>query len=110
MEIHPPDWIERVPVPTIKKTPILVQFISEPGSSNKKSVTVKPDVPQSSGEVLRCRELIDGRFTNTGITRTVNISPQEVTVSLSATAPDGRFKAVYLVWWEQGSSPDTTCS
>jgi hypothetical protein len=111
LEIHPIDWIERVPEPTLRKTPILVQNIFIPPSSfgQEKIVILRPDRPKLPGEVLRCRELIDDRFTTKGIQRYITISPQQVAVSVTVAGPDGRFKAVYLVWWEQGSTPDTTC-
>lgn len=106
MEIHPPDWIQRLPPPTLRKTPVLVAFkphFSDSGILvSQKSVTFAPEVSQGNGEVLRYREEIDGRFTvMSGINRTITIAPPNVTVSLNATDVNASFKAVYIVWWEK---------
>jgi hypothetical protein len=138
LEIHPVDWVERVAAtPPVPKTPALFELIDWDNATASKSLTIMPNVPTAdrpAGSVLRCRELIDGRLTDmSSVTRhdvvvsddqvvvTVEVKrtvtpneqpPQDVPVPVPpyAGVSPGRFKAVYLVWWEQGGAPRTTCA
>jgi hypothetical protein len=131
LEIHPVDWIESVVAPPVKKTPFVVQAITtSPAPTARVTHTMAPDEPApDAGWTLRCRELIDGRFTDTSSVtlREVNLRANalEVTVEVERRVEigpppppgqprldriiPGRFKAVYVVWWERGPAA-TGCS
>jgi hypothetical protein len=107
MEIHPVDWLRRVPAPALRKTPVMAELIGPVGTT--KTLRFSPEVARNSGQTLRCRELVDGRFTNADVSKSVVVSDSSVAVTLTVTQPGGRFKASYIVWWESSPTTETTC-
>jgi hypothetical protein len=109
MEIHPVDWIVRAKEPPVPKTIRMVEDINFTAQDKTVAKTLEPST-QQSGSQLRCRELIDGRFTDMQLLRqhsaVVGASSVDVQTIL---APNARFKAVYLLWWESGGSPNPQC-
>ena len=78
-----------------------------PGSLNI-DVPPEPELPPTDFSQLRFREIIDDRFTDMPalIQHTVEIDtcdPTKLHLQL-AVGPQGHFKAVYLVWWEEGQT------
>jgi len=111
-EIHPVNWIERHPAPALRKTVAVVSTIATSATQNPFVVTIEPDVVKKPGEVLRCREIIDGRFTRPATIvarRSIAIANERVTITV-ATLPNDRLKATYTMWWEQGATGDTGCA
>ena len=124
LEIHPLDSIRRVPKsqePTVRITPRVFQvcrkdFGSTPLSKDVYLVPI-PSAPPSANSVLRFREIIDERFTDMSTIdqHIVEISPYEpaalhvfVSVKTLNGRDEGHFKAVYLLWWEEGNTPRPT--
>jgi hypothetical protein len=87
------------------------------------SRSIAPDDPApNAGWTLRCREIIDGRYTDLqSVTkREVQLRADKLDVTVAVARrieagsepppgqprPDqiipGRFKAVYVLWWEEG--------
>jgi hypothetical protein len=111
IELHPVDWLQRVPVTLLPQTAVTIAICDT--QSQSRDFNIKPDFKQfTTLDVLDVRELIDGRFTvmgtvyqhyasnlgdhvHIGVT-TENMSPQQ-----------SRFKAVYVVTWEP--SPIALC-
>ena len=109
MEIHPVDWIVRAKEPAIPKTVRIVEDINFTAQDKALSKTVEPS-GQQSGAALRCRELIDGRFTDMQLVRTHSAVVGASSVDVQTImAPYGRFKAVYLLWWESGGAANPQC-
>jgi hypothetical protein len=125
LEIHPPDWIVRIPRPGTARSPRVVELINwDPAIDVAETRTLTPTDPQPGGAALRCRELVDGRFTwpSSVVQHSTTVGGADVTVQTTVrrAVPDarfpgttavqpGRFKATYLLWWEAGSGPETTC-
>lgn len=119
MEIHPPDWIVRVNPPAVPKSLRVVELVTGSAAHVVDSRTLTPaDTPQP-GQVLRCRERIDGRFTwpASVVQHTATVSATDVTVQTTvravsaagaSTSQPGRFKAAYILWWEAGAV-ETSC-
>jgi hypothetical protein len=121
LELHPVDWIVRVPGPAVRKLVRMVERINwDPVNNFPETRTLEPVPRPDANHVLRCRELVDGRFTwpasivqhSTAVTAT-NVVVQ-TTVRRAVTLPGfpnpqpGRFKASYILWWEVGQ-PETVC-
>lgn len=123
LELHPVDWLEPAVAPPVRKTPFVVETIIYSSPTAEVSRSLAPDDPApSAGWTLRCRELIDGRYTDTqSVTRRevqLHADRLDVTVAvarrieLGSEPPPGqprldriipgRFKAVYVLWWEEG--------
>ncbi len=129
IEIHPVDWVERVSPPAVRKTPAIVDAINSDATPAQQTTDLAPEDSRPAGAVLRCRELVDGRLTDmTSVTQhTVTVADDHVQVvvaverrivpgtpnppgpTLNAILP-GRFKAVYVLWWEAGGSASPTCA
>ena len=105
MEIHPVDWLRRVPAPALRKTPVMAELIGPVGTT--KTLRFAPEVARNNGQTLRCRELVDGRFTNADVSKSVVVTDSSVEVTLTVTRLGGRFKASYIVWWESSPTPET---
>jgi hypothetical protein len=75
-------------------------------------VTELTDGDRTDGLALRCRELVDSRLTDpTTVTNKLvrligNRFDVRVEVARKSDGNPGRFKATYVVWWEQGASID----
>jgi hypothetical protein len=126
MELHPVDSIRGVPEaqqPRPRKEPILVQACGAPGIHElvtERDEYLRPiravageinSTPPSANSVVRFQEIIDNRFTDmstVGI-HAVTIAPDQLSlhvhVRLASPAEIGHFSAVYLVWWEELSTP-----
>jgi hypothetical protein len=129
LEIHPVDWLERRAIPpAIQKTPALFELIDYDQNTKSRTMPITPEAARPVGAVLRCRELIDGRLTDMNtvtrhdvlmtddrvdvtveVKRTVKRGPRRGYVAPGALITPGRFKAVYVVWWESGGAPETDC-
>jgi hypothetical protein len=123
LEIHPVDSIRRVPAgraPAVRKHPQLIQVCDSTGGGGNTATAIDwhltpiPSTPPSDYHVLRFREIIDDRFTDMSkvALHTIEVdpyAPAKLRVRV-ALAPNvyGRFKAVYLMWWEQGGTPRPT--
>jgi len=126
LELHPIDWIERAERPffsdegapnVYRKTTALVAIAVHPDAADPtKSArgTIAPDFePSSPGKELRVRSveaLVDGRFTDTSTVdfHTVTPGKDHVVVAVrvtNRTGRQGRFKAVYIVSWEERDRP-----
>jgi len=119
-EIHPVDWIIRSTPPAVPKTVRMVEMINWlPGPINFAEIrNLTPSDAMPNGAVLRCRELIDGRFTDpasivqhSAVVQTADVLVQ-TTVSGFTPGPGrmGRFKAAYILWWEQGGAARSACT
>ncbi len=120
-EIHPVDWIVRSTPPTVPKTIRMVEMINWlPTDDFAETRNLAPSNPMPNGAVLRCRELIDGRFADPAsvIQHSAVVGTADVvvrtTVSRFMPVPlpprPGRFKAAYILWWEQGGQPRAACT
>ncbi len=120
LEIHPPDWIVRVNPPAVPKSLRVVEIVNWSLTAVLDSRTLTPAETQPSGQVLRCRELVDGRFTLpvSVLQHTTTLGATEVTVQTTVCAAvpgsggttllqPGRFKAAYILWWEAGTAEPT---
>ena len=124
LEIHPVDWVERVPPPPVRKTPFVISAIAYTTPTSEETATMAPDDPATDPSFrLHCRELVDGRYTDlSSVTRkdvVLSADKLEVTVAVARrtepgpTPPPGeprldrivpgRFKAVYVIWWQAGT-------
>ncbi len=121
LELHPVDWIVRVPGPAVRKLVRIVERINwDPAADSAETRTLEP-VPQTvASHALRCLELVDGRFTLPASvvqhSTTVNATDVVVQTTVRRAVPlpglpglqPGRFKASYILWWEPGE-PETSC-
>jgi hypothetical protein len=121
LELHPVDWIVRVPGPAVKKLVRIVERINwDPANNSAETRTLEPASRPDASYVLHCRELVDGRFTwpasvvqHSTTVNATNVVAQ-TTVRRAVQLPGlpglqpGRFKASYILWWEIGQ-PETTC-
>jgi hypothetical protein len=126
LEIHPLDSIRRVSsdqAPMVRKQPQMIQVCDEGNGNTPSSVDVlippEPETPptgqRSDYFQVQFREIVDDRFTdlNTVNPRVVAVDacdPTKLHVQVSVK-PQGHFKAVYLVWWEdsQTKRPAPVC-
>jgi hypothetical protein len=112
MEMHPIDWIWRLPTPSVPKTAYTLacigvnpaQGVAYAGHTFDVSFFPYPK-QRPSGAVLRCQEQIDGRFSDmTTVNQhlVTNTGDQiRVHVDLGTQGSNqGRFKAAYVTWWE----------
>jgi hypothetical protein len=115
LEIHPVDSIRLVAkqqAPLVRKQPRMIQVCNDnsgqmTGSLNM-DVPPDPEVPPTDLSQLHFREIIDDRFTDrlSLIQHTVEVDtcdPTKLHLQL-AVGPQGHFKAVYLLWWEEGQT------
>jgi hypothetical protein len=115
LEIHPVDSVRQVAkqqAPLVRKQPRMIQVCNDnsgqmPGSLDM-DVPPDPELPPTDFSQLRFREIIDDRFSNMSslIQHTVEVDtcdPTKLHLRL-AVGPQGHFKAVYLVWWEEGQT------
>jgi hypothetical protein len=119
-EIHPVDWIVRSTPPAVPKTIRMVETINWLPIDFAETRNLAPSNPMPTGAVLRCRELIDGRFTDpasvlqhSAAVQTADVLVQTTVSRFTPTpAPGraGRFKAAYILWWEQGGAPRAACT
>lgn len=119
IEMHPPDWIVRVQPPPIRKTAFMVacctaRRVGDTPSSVPVDAGIFPypylQPPPAPNSGFQWRKLIDGRFSHPGTFQDqASVEPGANTnipgsVSMGAmvhaTNVQGRFKAVYEVWWE----------
>jgi hypothetical protein len=109
LEIHPVDHIEPLlRQPPIRRRPFLVDAITNttPTSTQAYAVAFGDEVPP--GYALRCRELIDDRYTDASTVtyKRINLRRDDfdvrVAVARQSDGRPGRFKAVYVIWWEPG--------
>jgi hypothetical protein len=119
LELHPVDWIVRVPGPPVRKAVRIVERINWDPADFAETRTLEPVSRPDSSHVLRCRELVDGRFTwpasivqHSATLNATNVVVQ-TTVRRAVQLPGlglqpGRFKAAYILWWETGQ-PETGC-
>jgi hypothetical protein len=121
LELHPVDWIVRVPGPPVRKLVRIVERINwHPTNDSSETRTLEPVPRPDANHVLRCRELVDGRFTlpSSIVQHSTTVNETNVVVQttvrraiLDTTSPGlqpGRFKASYILWWEVGQ-PETVC-
>jgi hypothetical protein len=121
LELHPVDWIVRVPGPAVRKLVRIVERINwHPTNDSSETRTLEPVPRPDANHVLRCRELVDGRFTlpSSIVQHSTTVNETNVVVQttvrraiLDTTSPGlqpGRFKASYILWWEVGQ-PETVC-
>jgi hypothetical protein len=118
LEMHPPDWIARVQSPPIRKTAFMFAVCTDfwhdlTPRNRKASIYPYPyldDPPDPAAQFKQSNKLVDGRFSDAS-TFTENSQMESgsrskpslavtVTVSANQHAAQGRFKAVYEVWWE----------
>ena len=120
-EIHPVDWIIRSTPPAVPKTIRMVEMVNWVTTTDyAETRNIAPSNQMPAGAVLRCRELVDGRFTDpsTVISHSALVQAGDVlvqtTVRRAVPMPlpgsQGRFKAAYVLWWEQGGAPRATCT
>jgi hypothetical protein len=119
IEMHPPDWIVRVQAPPIRKTAYMVtcctaRRVGDTPSTYTVNAQIFPypylQPPPAADAGFQSRKLIDGRFShaatfkdqavvepgaNTNIPGSLSMN-----ATVNATNLQGRFKAVYEVWWE----------
>lgn len=121
LELHPVDWIIRVPGPPVRKLVRIVERVNwDPANNVPETRTLEPPSRPDASQVLRCRELVDGRFTwpasvvqHSATVTATNVVVQ-TTVRRAIPLPGlpgvhpGRFKASYILWWEAGQ-PETAC-
>src|SRR6266496_18435 len=113
LEIHPLDAIRRVEkekAPLVRKHPAIVQVCPGTGTKYDQYLTPLPPEPPTKYSMVRYREIIDERFTDMSKVQLDRASisqyePAKLHVEVNAT---GTFNAVYLLWWEEGSSPRPT--
>ncbi|MFL5804083.1 MAG: hypothetical protein ACJ8CR_20355 [Roseiflexaceae bacterium] len=121
MEIHPPDWIVRLPAgppPSQRKTyryfSLITEFGAPANTPNAGAIDIFPGFPPSSPTkrlvVGNVQELVDQRFTDISTVdhHTVTLAGDHATVDaavVSGTGKQGRFKAVYLVSWQEQDLP-----
>jgi hypothetical protein len=114
LEIHPLDSIRRVPsvqAPAVRKQPQTIQVCDE-GNRNTPSFVdtlIPPEPPSPTGSradflQVKFREIIDDRFTDmsTVSKHVIEVDPcfpTRLHVAINVN-PQGHFKAVYLVWWQ----------
>jgi hypothetical protein len=115
LEIHPVDAIRRVPSPTVRKTPQQIQLCGDATSSLGMPIYAftylepTPSAPPFNDSVLRCREIIDDRFTDMSTVQAHAIgvspdAPNKLSV-LVGIPPNGHFEAIYQVWWDNPGTP-----
>lgn len=120
LELHPVDWIARVPGPAVRRLVRIVEKINWDATDVAETRTLEPVSRPDASQVLRCRELVDGRFTwpasivqHSTTVNATNVVVQ-TTVRRAIIQPGlpglqpGRFKASYILWWEAGQ-PETAC-
>lgn len=121
LELHSVDWIARVPGPAVRKLVRIVERINWDAVNDlAETRTLEPASRPDASHVLRCRELVDGRFTwpasivqHSATVNATNVVVQ-TTVRRAVMLPGlpglqpGRFKASYILWWEPGQ-PETAC-
>jgi hypothetical protein len=101
MEIHPPDWIERIPCAPRIKTPIAVRLHAADASMAFHTQRLSPFQPRANPtDTLAYEEYVDGRFSNGGVRHSVNKAPDGMSVTMEVLNPQGTFKSTYLVWWQ----------
>lgn len=70
-----------------------------------------PATPPTDRSVLRFREIVDSRISQDPsalANHTVEVpadNPTRLRLQLRSGQTNGHFKAVYLMWWEEGSEP-----
>lgn len=126
LEIHPVDWVEPAVAPPVRKTPFVISVITYSSPTAETTESMAPDDPAPAGQTLRCLEMIDGRFTDMqSVTRRdVTLAADRLTVTVAVERRmgtpttgnppltpiiPGRFKAVYVIWWEPGPA-QTACT
>jgi hypothetical protein len=113
LEIHPLNALRRVTAPLVRKHSQVVQVCygdpyKTPFIFDGYLTPVPSDPPP--GYSLRYREIIDNRFTDMSkvLVHLVEINPQEPAKLHVKVDTHETFKAVYLLWWEEGSPPRPT--
>jgi hypothetical protein len=112
LEIHPVDHIQLARHPPVRRRPYIVDAIAitTPTATAGYAVPFGGEVPP--GEALRCRELVDDRYTDPAtvtyklVRLTGNTFDVRVSVARKGDGSPGRYKATYLVWWERGAPAD----
>jgi hypothetical protein len=115
LEIHPVDSVRLVAkqqAPRVRKQPRMIQVCNDnsgqmPGSLDM-DVPPEPELPPTDFSQLRFREIVDNRFSDMSSLsqHTVEVDtcdPTKLHLRL-VVGPQGHFKAVYLVWWEEGQT------
>lgn len=122
LEIHPVDSVRRVQGPVVRKQTQLVTVCDDGGGKTLNFVDVRvPLVPvaptgtRADYQQVAFKELIDNRFTDmNSVTRHVTevdaCDPTKLHIAVTVQ-PQGHFKAVYLVWWQdsQTKRPAPVC-
>jgi hypothetical protein len=115
LEIHPVDSIRRVQMPLVRKQPQMIQVCDEGNGNTPSFVNMRippepaaPAGPRADFLQIQFREIVDDRFTdmNTVNQHIVEVDPCDPTklhVHVSVQ-PQGHFKAVYLVWWQDSQT------
>ena len=122
LEIHPLDSIRRVQGPAVRKQTQLVTVCDDGGGKTLDHVDVRvppepatPTGKRADYQQVAFREIIDDRFTdmNSVSKHVVEVDacdPTKLHVAVTVR-PQGHFKAVYLVWWQdsQTTRPAPVC-
>lgn len=113
LEIHPVDHIQPLTrQPPVRRRPFVVEAIATttPAATAAYTEPFAAEVPP--GQALRCRELVDSRYTDpaTVTYKLVRLTGNNFDVRVAVARRDdgtpGRYKATYLVWWEPGPPAD----
>jgi hypothetical protein len=116
LEIHPLDAIRRVDGPLAHDDAQLVQACADPAPEVGSDYVYKElhpaqTVPPTIRSRLRWRRIIDYRFSDMStVVLSEKVDPFDPgTLTVRAVQRRGagliRFKAVYMLWWEEGSTP-----
>ncbi|MCX6596756.1 MAG: hypothetical protein NTV70_10355 [Acidobacteria bacterium] len=117
LEIHPPDSVRFVdpgparPGDPVRRKDLAMRSLCGAVQPAMDEQIQPPTPPPTQQSVLKFETLIDSRFTAATLPHTEAVEPNcpdrlRVTATLRQL---DTFKAVYLMWWEEGTQPRQSC-